>query len=256
MAKCGHTGTYDIHVECQSLLRQVGLLPSDASKLPLSKVRPAHAEIVPLLQGHQIAARFIDETAPANPLLELLPGREASAVKGRDAVGKLLGGTQEQESVRPSTRLNSKFVGGKSTVFSDEPVETVPKVHVDPRRYESHFVLSQEQLTPNSLLAKTTKVEDSDDMKLGKQISRDPRTNVSHFSLAHDVTPHLQELHLGRKPGNVRHNASQLDETWNSTGTLNEESIVEDKQNKPKPPSIWESSSNGEGVIQSRPSSR
>ena len=68
----------------------------------------------------------------------------------RDSVGDLLSGDFSAEQVRPSTRLNSKFVGGKSSVFlshdnkDQETAVVMPNSYANPRRNESHFSLSGE----------------------------------------------------------------------------------------------------------------
>lgn len=258
-----------------SLLRQIGLLPLDPSRIQLNKQRPAHAQIIPVLNGHQISTRFLDDRATRpNPLLEQLGENvhqygSHSKNSGNDTMGSIISGRSSvsgdvsglAEGGRPSTKVNSKYVGGKSSEIFSPATQTdvqnsLPKVHVDPRRYESHFSLGQD-LSENTLLAQTTRLEGSDDMKMGNHISRDGRTNKSHFSFEHDQTPHLEVLHAGKK----MYNQSHL-----STGFFNaddeEEKIIAAAaskltlQTQQKPPSIWESSSNGLGAVQSRPSSR
>jgi hypothetical protein len=76
--------------------------------------------------------------------------------------------TLAPEPVRPSTRLNSHFVGGKSS------------------------------LVAGGVAADASEIP----LSTGRRVAKANLSNESHFSLAHDATPKLEELHLSKRPGN------------------------------------------------------
>lgn len=195
-------------------------------------------------------------------------------------------GDSEPHVLRPSTRVNAQFVGGKDHIcFGKDDQEGIVEDKVGGKRLSK---VSQHQ---------------------------------SHFSLSHDPTPKLQELHVGKRPGelftddrmrtintvsmsfalglflhttmtsisslsmppfsccfhslfskgssihhavetsveqeyrsrhaNPNRNQSQLGGTWSSTLDENGKPPVAASKSV-----AWESSSNGLGTVQNRPSSR
>jgi carboxymethylenebutenolidase len=49
-----------------TVLRQIGLIPSDVSRLPLSAAYPVHAKILPILTGNEQTSRVMDEFSLEN----------------------------------------------------------------------------------------------------------------------------------------------------------------------------------------------
>jgi len=228
------------------------MVPSDPVSLPLNKSSPVQADIVPVLSAQQLSQRYLDEamnSRHANPLMYQLNELVDSAPKigkragpqyygkaGRDSMGDLLSGGSSNDNfaVRSSTRLNSKYIGGKSQIslgddsvdmFASADNEPARHHHVDQRRYETHFHIGQ----VSESMADTVKLDNTEFEKLNaKGRHHYPGANKSSFGLlSHD-----------------------------STVTGVDKSLPHDSPQKNKQTfSIWESSSNGQ-VMQSRPSSR
>lgn len=137
------------------------------------------------------------------------------------------------QNLRPSTKLNSKFVGGQSqlgylTGMSEESAQE-RKLHVDNRRYQTQISLAQSDAVPAVV-----------------PVTHAPHKNHSSqgFSLAHDPTPYTVEVHGGKKHFGMGE-ATAAPEATATEPIAPVKSAVQ-----------WASSSNGLGTVQSRPSSR
>ena len=233
-----------------SVMRQIFLLPSDVSKLPLSRSHPVSARIMPAL-GVEISQRIRNEKvqATANVLEQQMNGTTSyadyasheNARKNSGVVGNLITGAAPVEPVRPSTRLNSAHVGGKSHVFDDAPADK-PHMTVDPRRYETHFSVSPVEdvsqfKKEHPFHSQTVKLEDSADMNLGHGKRHDPHRNESQISLADGSSSPTAnaELHTARK--SVKYENSQFRDHFSSadiaTGNIADLNLGHGKRHDP-----------------------
>lgn len=261
-----------------TLMRQIFLLPSDVKKLPINPAKPVQAKFLPVLTGTQMSRRILHENDPETSNLLLLSEHGTEAVTRTDVnqVNTPVTGS------RPSTRVNSKYVGGKSTVFEHlNTDESKPKY--DPSRFETHFSVSNE-----SQNSSTTRIEKNVVLP-GRKMSATDR-NHTNFALSAEYQNGDQEAMIpSRKP--VPYEKSEIKDHFESNNASanelsdelrksriqnhkdsNKSQIVfsgaEASPFKPRMHSnkalennqttfnLWESSSNGTGSMQSRPSSR
>ena len=180
------------------VLRQLGFIEPVVSVpvLTAQQVRERYCDehvdsrsVDPLV--YQLSAQIQDEPVPviaaAAPVVSSVKKQQ-----GRQSMGDLLAGGNNngEEYVRPSTRLNSKYVGGRSQIslgddYSNNAAgfdsEQVRHHHVDKRRYETHFQIGQQPEQQQNVHYQKSPVKGAK----GKQ--HYPGSNESHWQFGSDV---------------------------------------------------------------------
>ncbi|EPZ36119.1 hypothetical protein O9G_005020 [Rozella allomycis CSF55] len=190
-----------------TVVKQLGLLGNDP------KASIVNAAI---LDGQQSVRRVLNSTEPAHPTVSQHQVHQSpkkvhsnyhyfAKSSGTSQMGSILSG-EEEVKVRPSTRVNSSFVGGKSSnIFNNEPEQFKPSSHIDPRRYQDHF---------------------RNDGVAGEELSFHPgrkmnaaSNNASHFTLGGSNT----ELNEEKPARHVRGSAKANTSSWSFGGNEREE---------------------------------